>query len=44
MVEEIYMKDFKEKVQKSDCHTVLLVYQKDCELSQYVFVSLRLQY
>ena len=31
MVEEIYMKDFKEKVQKSDCHTVLLVYQKDCE-------------
>ena len=31
MVEEIYMKDFKEKVRDSDCHTVLLVYQKDCE-------------
>ena len=31
MVEEIYMKDFKEKVRNSGCHTILLVFQKDCE-------------
>ena len=31
MVKEIYMKEFKEKVEDSGCHTILLVFQKDCE-------------